>query len=734
MAIECFKRRVKRRMIKPELFSKEEIRLKRTRGTSGGLLNKAVCFYALYALIPFCVYSQSTAGETQLALKKISVFSSGVSYFEHSGIVAPDAALTLNFNSNTINDALKSIVINDAEASSPNITYQSETTLMRTLQGLKINLAGNPGIARILSSLRGEDIYVTVSASIVAPAPVEGRIVAVETAPALAWNGESAGANAAEPVVTLSTANGIRLIKLKDIQSFSFKNTAINAGLVRALDIIRSSNNGDIKTLNISLSGKSWRSVSISYVIPSPVWKVSYRLDLRGGEPLLQGWAIIDNDGDMDWTDVEISLVTGRPVSFVQNLYPPYYVNRPVLPLAIAGVADARTYESGYTTAGAAAAMADETAAEESIARDSVRPQAFAARPPSPGARTGNGVSSSITIESALSGGVLDTARGADAGDQFEFTLKKPVTLARQQSAMLPLVEGPVAAEKTLVFSGQTAQAGVTAHPAISVRLTNNTGMKLPAGPVTVFDGGVYAGDALIEFLPEGEKRIISYGDDLSVSGSVNVSFKRVIDAVTVRQGVMTLSRKNISERIYTIRNSSAVAKKLIIEHPVTRGAILTGPSSFDEQTPALYRFTRNLAAGATLNFPVVEETPVFESINLSGLNNAAFAAFSSNAEIPANVRNAFVEAQSLKRRADAAAKKLSDLEALRVRLVADEDRIRNNIEAAGKESAQGQDYLRRLASQDAAIEAQNAAIDSARADLAGFERAYEDYLNAMDL
>ncbi|MDR2097794.1 MAG: DUF4139 domain-containing protein [Spirochaetaceae bacterium] len=678
----------------------------------------------LICLVSSALFSQNTAGGAQqLPLKKISIFSSGVSYFEHSGSVAPAAALELSFNGAALNDALKSLVINDPEANAPVITYQSETTLIRTLQSLRINLAGNPGIAEILSSLRGEEIQITTSASVVAPVSVDGRIMAVEIQPVFLRGGESS----ADPALTISTANGVRLVKLKDIQSFTFKNAAINADLSRALDMIRSSNNSGIKTLNIALPGKNRRDVNLSYVIPSPVWKVSYRLDLNGANPFLQGWAIIDNDGDIDWTDVEISLVTGRPVSFIQNLYPPYYVDRPVLPLAIAGAAEARTYESGFGgneddmkyNMARNKAMLQEMAMADSA--EAERPQAS----PSLMRASARGIAG---------GGILDTARGADAGDQFEFTLKRPVTLARQQSAMLPLVEGPVTAEKTLVFSGQKALSGGVIHPAISAQLTNNTGMKLPAGPITVFDGGVYAGDALLEFLPEGEKRIISYGDDLSVSGSVTSSFKRMIAAVTVSRGMMTLSRKNVNEKTYTIRNAGSAAKKLIIEHPVTQGAVLTEPPSFDEQTSSLYRFTRNIAAGAALDFTVSEETPVSETIALSQLNDAAIAAFSTNAEIPAKVRDAFAKALSLKRAADDAAAALADAEARRVRLVADEERIRNNLAAVGAESAEGQEYLRRLAAQDAAIAAQNDAIDEARRSVNETGDAYEEYLGGLEL
>jgi hypothetical protein len=676
---------------------------------------KTTASFCLFCLAPFGLPAQVPPDEAEgLPLKRISIFSSGVSYFEHGGTVTPQAAIALVFNGGAVNDALKSLVINDPDAGIPVVTYRSEAPLSRTLQSLKIDLAGNPGIAKILAALRGEEIQVTTSASVITPVTVDGRIVAVDVP-------RRTGAGEAESYVTLLTANGIRIIKLKDIQTFAFKDAALNADLSRALDVIRSSNSSGIKTLNVALSGSRRRDVSLSYVIPSPVWKVSYRLDLSAARPFLQGWAIIDNDSEADWTGVEISLVTGRPVSFSQNLYPPYYVNRPVLPLAIAGAAEAQVYESGY-------------AAEADMSMSSLEaPQAFKMAADAAGGESYPQNTMARAARASV-GGVPAAASGADAGVGFEFTLKRPVTLARQQSAMLPLVEGPVAAEKTLVFSGQKALGGGTAHPAISAVLVNNTGMKLPAGPITVFDDGAYAGDALIEFLPEGEKRIISYGDDLSVSGSVTAAFKRAVASVTVSGGIMKLSRKNISEKTYTIRNSGPSEKKLIIEHPKTRGAALTEPAAFDEQTDSLYRFTRNIAAGAVLNFNVSEETTVSEANTLSQINDSAFAAFATNSEIPAAVRAAFSKALSLKQAATDAAKALGEAEARRDRLAADEERIRLNIEAAGKDSEQGQEYLRRLAAQDAAIEAQNGVIDAARSAVDEAEAAYGDYLNSLEM
>jgi hypothetical protein len=417
---------------------------------------------------------------------------------------------------------------------------------------------------------------------------------------------------------------------------------------------------------------------------------------------------------------VELSLVTGRPVSFIQNLYPPYHLTRPELPLAIAGTAEARTYDSGWGSdpEGSAAAGVDERPERKNLFLD--RALAYDQSEPAPAPR-----------QSAAG---VETPRGEAAGDQFEFTLTKPVTLARQQSAMLPLVEGVIRAEKTLVFSGSRAAGGGIIHPALGAELVNTTGTRLPAGPITVYDGGTYAGDALIAFFPEGEKRIISYGEDLSVTGSAGFSSASAISAVRVIGGVMTINRKRGYQRVYTIKNASGETKSLIIEHPVTGGADLTEPAAFDERTDTLYRFTRTLPARGELVFTVREESPLSEEIILSQLRFDSFVSYASNQEIPAPVRAALERAVELRREADEAEKAQAELENQRTRLIAEQDRIRRNLEAAGNQTPQGQDDLKRLVSMDGEIDALTVRVDTAAAAARTARGAYDRYLTALNL
>jgi hypothetical protein len=474
--------------------------------------------------------------------------------------------------------------------------------------------------------------------------------------------------------------------------------------------------------LTLNLSGSGSRKVTLSYVIPSPVWKVSYRLDLgsTGSQsPLLQGWAIVDNDSDSDWNNVELSLVAGRPVSFIQNLYPPYYLSRPVLPLAIAGTAEAVTYDTGYSQrnfAGAAPAPSVSSMMQKESAEYVMADRDYTV---------------SRAAGAMIEGG-LNTASGAAAGDQFEFTIKTPVSLDRRMSAMLPLVESRIEAKKVIIVSGANA-SGRNRNPRLGAELTNTSGMKLPAGPITVYDGGTYAGDALIEFWNEGEKRLISFGDDLSVSGTVMDSTSRSMVSVTISGGVMTLNRSQEYLKTYTFKNSSRQIKNLVIEHPKNQGAVLEAPEA-DEETPSAYRFAMPLPADREFTVLVRETRPIMERVSILPLRQDAILSYASSQEIPAKVKDALRKAVDLKMAVTAAETAVTQAESRRSGFVAEQDRIRKNLEAAGNQTPQGQEYLKRLMSLDANIDTISAEIEKLKTDARNAQKAYEDYLGSLSL
>jgi hypothetical protein len=643
----------------------------------------------------------------EIPLRRITIYSSGVSFFEHSRTLTGPALLKLPFKAPALNDALKSLLLDDPASAFPLISYSPEQSLPETLRSLGIDLSGNPGMAEILGSLRGEELEVS------APGPILGRIMALEFR-------RAPGGGPAEPWLSLLTPQGIKILSLGEIASLRFTKAALNADLERALDLIMASRNSGTRELALSLPGSGSRRVSVSYVIPSPVWKVSYRLDLGKGSARFQGWAIVDNDSDEDWRDVELSLAAGRPVSFIQNLYPPYYLNRPTLPLAIAGTSapaawDGSLREAVEDSANRISPRAAAASVEKSAAMESYAPMAQLAAPvPTP----------------------PPPVSGADMADQFSFTLDSPVNLDRRTSAMFPLADGEIVTRKFLIFAGSRMTAQ-TVHPSVGAELVNTTGLRLPAGPVTVYDGGSYAGDALLEFLNRDEKRLISWGEDLSVTGTASFSSTRIVTAVNLNGGIMTISRRQGQERKYRFKNAGEEAKTIVVEHPISAGYSLAEPGNHDGATAAAYRFIRELPAGGAAGsgeaeLLVREEIPLSEQITLLSLRPETLLSYSTNREIPADVRSSLARAVELRRRVEDAEKARAETEARRNGQTSEQDRIRRNLEAAGNGTQQGQEYLRRLTDLDGEIDRLNGDLENRQGEVRDAQAAYEAYLRGL--
>ncbi|MFZ4616637.1 MAG: hypothetical protein ACOYM2_10650 [Rectinemataceae bacterium] len=677
-----------------------------------GQRTRATALYIALALaLPLAAAPAPAAQE--LPVTAVSLFSSGVGYFEHRGRVSGDASVSLPFSTAEVDDALKSLVLRDPQAGgpagSPSLSYPSLESVDEALRGLRIDLSGNPGVAEILARQRGAEIEVQV------PESVTGRIVSVEK--------HAQGADRAERfTLALLTQAGLRSIPLEGIASLRFTDPGIASDFSRALALVLGARDEDRRRLDLRFPGSGEREVAIGYIVAAPVWKASYRLVLSGGKPWFQGWAIVDNPSDIDWKEVRLSLVSGRPVSFVQNLYAPLRLERPTLPLSIAGIADARVFDSGLGGSG-----------DRSV--EASAPLALGAPPP-PAAmamakRAEAPREAFPSPTSAFSGaGAAVATLARSAGDQFEFTMDKPVTLERRRSAMLPLVAGAIAAEKFSIYSAGSGDS----NPMLGLRVSNSLGMKLPAGPITVFDGGSYAGDALLEFLPENEKRLVVYGQDLSVTASDSSSSSRETVSVAISKGVLVYSRMLTLGRTYEFRNASATPRRLLVEHPLSRGAELVLPLKFGEKTASVYRFALDLPAGGSQKLEVRERSPIAERVVLSGLSGEGFLTYSSSQELKEPLRAALAKAAALQAAVEAARRNLAELGSRREETVADQDRIRKNLETLGSDSSQGQPYLKRLMDSEAILDDLAPRIKDARKAQDQARTAFESYLANLDL
>ena len=263
------------------------------------------------------------AAAAALPLSEVVLYSSGVGYFQRDGQVEGRGQVDMRFKVENINDLLKSMVVQDFDGGRVStVTYGSRDPVSKTLKSFGIDLTTNPTLGQLLGQIRGERIEIAT------PNPVVGTIVGVET------KEQPAGDKGIVQVEYLNvlTEEGLRSIPMSQVQRIKLLNEQLSTELNQALAVLAASHDTQKKTVSILFEGQGKRKVSVAYIIETPVWKTSYRLVLDDdGKPFLQGWAIVENTTDDDWSNVRLSLISGRPISFMMDMYQPLYVARPLV-------------------------------------------------------------------------------------------------------------------------------------------------------------------------------------------------------------------------------------------------------------------------------------------------------------------------------------------------------------------------------------------------------------------
>ena len=258
-----------------------------------------------------------------LPLTRVVLFTSGVGFFEHQGHVTDDAAVDLKFNVADINDLLKSMILEDQGGGRiSTVTYGSRDPITKTLKTFAVDLTRRPTIGELLEQVRGQRVTVE------SPMPVTGKILGIEVREQKVGKDETIEVE----MLNLLTPTGLRSIALDSAGEIRLESDALNAELQDALAILAQSHSRDKKNVTLKFLGSGERPVRVGYIQEAPLWKTSYRLVLRDdAPPFLQGWAIVENTTEHDWQDVRLTLVNGRPISFIMDLYQPLYVARPVV-------------------------------------------------------------------------------------------------------------------------------------------------------------------------------------------------------------------------------------------------------------------------------------------------------------------------------------------------------------------------------------------------------------------
>jgi hypothetical protein len=703
------------------------------RNTSLALLAAAAV-----TICPALVGAEETA--VSLPLTSLALFTSGVGYFQHDGTVTGDARLEIGFPSKGINDIIKSLILRDLDGGTvSSVTYGSRDPITRALKTFAIDLTGNPALAAILQQLRGQQVELTVQEFNPYRAPTVqagSQVAKVEPPPVTKVNGTVVGVEARNHPVTgqtamvnLLTAQGLRSISIYDVQEVRIQDPSIRADIEKALALLAEAKDLDKKTVAVHFAGTGRRRVRVGYLQETPVWKTSYRLSLGDAkEHLLQGWAVVENTTDADWNNVSLTLVSGRPITFAMDLYTPLYVTRPEAVLEMYQSLRPQTYGMAM----------DETAPEEAYAEEAI-PMAKASSADmalrSEMAAAPRGAAQPAMAprdrEFDLAQGVQAAAKGAAVGTLFQYAIAKPVTLPRQQSALLPILNQNVGGERYSIYNESVDPA----RPLSALKLKNTSSLHLQQGPITVFDGGTYAGDAQIADLPAGSEVFISYAVDLETEvEAVQGSGTEDISTVKISRGTVITTWRQQRERVYTVKNRGQRAKTIIVEHPITSGFNLVEPKQPMETARGLYRFSLPVDKGKTAKLSVVEDRMIDQSVALTNLPSDRIELYLRTKNVSQAVKDAIQKLVALKAKlADATAAR-SRIEEQVKSIYADQDRIRSNMGKLSRDSDLYKKYEKTLSDQENTLYRLDADLDRAKTDEAARRKELDAYVQSVDV
>jgi hypothetical protein len=660
-----------------------------------------------------------------LPVERVTLYRSGVGYFEHAGTVAGDAVVGVRFETERINDVLKSMVVFDLGGGRVGgVNYQHKQTLGQRMDRFSFRLEGTT--IDLLKQLRGERIRLRTPQG-----EVEGSILGAEERMTTLGGGDHPSITR-DWFVTLLTSSGVRAVPQLEILSFELLDPDLADELQRALETVATHRTDNLSEVEIDFRGDGERRVAVAYTLEAPIWKTSYRLvlpDATGGEPTIHAWAIVENATDSDWEGVELSLAAGRPVSFTMDLQTPYHLQRPdVRPPVLANVGptvydDARLRELEESM--------DEPARNEfrqQMSKTSGR-AAMEMMADAVGARAPSSSAGGVPQEAFATMLAGAAASAGDVGEQFFFTLDEPVSIERGQSAMLPILSAPIEGRRVTIWTPN----GQTPHPMKGVELENDTNMHLMAGPLAIYDGGRYAGDAMIESTARNQDRLLSFAVDQDLQTAREVKHASEVQSIRIINGSLLRQMRQSQTTEYTLSNhDGSRPRTVLIEHERTPGWEIAGDLRPISETDTHYRFEVAVEPGETVDFAVEIERIDRTTMGVTSIPVETLLVYSKNGKVSPEVIAAVQRAMDLQGGVNAIEQRIGELEQERQEIFNDQNRIRQNMNSVGRNSDLWARYSQKLSEQESRLEKIIESIDGAQRELAGARRALAEYLRTL--
>jgi len=326
---------------------------------------------------------------------------------------------------------------------------------------------------------------------------------------------------------------------------------------------------------------------------------------------------------------------------------------------------------------------------------------------------------------------VKSVAQAQEAGELFEYRIATPVTIGRQNSAMLPIVNAEIAGRKLSIYN----PASHPKYPLNGLEIENTSGLHLMQGPITLFDGDTYAGDAKLPDVKIGEKRLLAYALDLGMEVITRgdpvpeelVSFR-------IAKGTLFYKHRQVDARKYLAHNKDKKDRTLLIEQPCLPGWTLLEPKEPYEQTQSLLRFKVQVPAGQTVEQVVRLERMVEQGAALTDAGADAIAAWLKAKVITPALQQAIEKLVALRTDLDTVANQRSQCEKDVNEAVQEQGRIRETLKTIQQNTDTYERQLKKFDALETQIEQLRGKLAELRTTEEQKRAVLQDYLLALDV
>jgi hypothetical protein len=658
-----------------------------------------------------------------LPVRKVVLYKNGVGYFEHAGAVSGNQRVTVDFTSAQLNDVLQSLTALDSKGGMIGaVGYNSTMPIAQQLTTLALGLKDYPATLEVYHAIRGQRVEVTG-----AGAPLTGRLVNVEFRKETDKNGATSEDHYF--LIVATDTGALRTAEITDAVSVRMIDPSLQKQFASYLEIVASAQDQQLRHLTLEDRGQGERQLQVSYISEVPVWKSTYRIVFPrdpNGNATVQGWAVVDNTVGVDWNNVQLSLVAGAPQSFIQPLSQPLYTQRPTIPIATAAqnapiTHDAAEFDRLEMAARLKAPPPGLPPASQSVMVTGNSPMAIQTQDMPGAGMVRNGANVGVGYGNGYGpgyggnsgGGVYRASDVMQAGDVstnafddfFEYALTQPVTIHKNESAMVPILQQDLPTTHITVWSDTHPT------PLRAIWLENTSKLTLDSGSFSIFESGEFAGEGLLDPIHPGEKRLLSYAVDQAVKvRRGDFSQTRTLHRVAVHEGVLVETTSSVTDTIYTVTNAGDETRAVMVEHRRQPRAELV-PSEYPtdaekpvETTATAYRFRMAVEPHKSVDLHVKEHADIDERVQIgTQFGNGQYLITIGNysPELAEKLKPA-VDAQTALSDLNS---KIDEITEKQKTLADDENRYRENLKAL-KDSTTAKRFVDELNQAEDAIEA----------------------------